>query len=238
MTLKCVAIDDELSALENISIIINEKIENAEIVGTASNIIEGIKLIRKLKPDLVFLDISMPNGTGFDLLDIYGEINFEFVFVTAYEEYSIQAIKKSASDYILKPIDVEELKETIERVLQKINSFDSDIVGNRLTVNSKAGIEFVHIKDIIRVEAQKSYAKLFVENREPIFVTKALSELEKKLPTNIFHKCHRSHLINISKVKKYLHQDGGIIILTDNIEIPISNSKKNEILSLLKNSNP
>ena len=220
MKLKCIAIDDERSALENIQIIFQQKIENAELVGVAQDIVEGIKLIKKHKP-------------GFDLLDIIEEINFKFIFITAYDHYAMQAIKKSASDYILKPIDFTELQTAVNKIYNEREFKVNYEFKNKFSISSLEGIEFINIEDIIRLEANQSYCYVFIENRKPILVTKSMSELEHKLPSNIFFKCHRAHLINLTKVKKYHFTEGGSITLTDNIPIPISSAKKKEFLEIL-----
>ena len=161
MKLKCIAIDDERSALENIQIIFQQKIENAELVGVAQDIVEGIKLIKKHKPDIVFLDVQMPNGGGFDLLDIIEEINFKFIFITAYDHYAMQAIKKSASDYILKPIDFTELQTAVNKIYNEREFKVNYEFKNKFSISSLEGIEFINIEDIIRLEANQSYCYVF-----------------------------------------------------------------------------
>lgn len=242
--LKTIIIDDEKDAVDFISSIIREYCPPLEVVGKAYNIVEGVPLIKEKNPDLVFLDVEMPNGTGFDLLTHFPEKNFDVVFITAFNHYAIKAIKFSAVDYVLKPINISEFIEAVERVIQKRSAKSSPDNENfkmlmenlrpplptRLAIPTAEGMEYLNPKDIVRIEADRSYSWFFIAGNRKILVSKNLKEFQDLLSDRYFFRAHNSHLINLKYVKRFLRREGGSIEMVDGTQIPISRNRKDLFL--------
>ncbi len=240
-----VIIDDEPDAVDFIASIIGEYCPGLEVSGKANNVKEGVKLIEEINPELVFLDVEMPNGTGFDLLTHFPQKNFDVVFITAFNHYAIKAIKFSAVDYILKPININEFIEAVNRVISKhsANSFSinenfESLLENirtahptRLVIPTSDGREYLNPNDIIRIEADRSYSWFFIREKRKILVSKHLKEFQDLLNDRNFFRSHNSHLINLDFVKKYVRQDGGYIEMTDGSQVPVSRNRKDLFLA-------
>jgi len=240
-----VIIDDEPDAVDFITSIIGEYCPGLEVTGKAHNVKDGVNLIKDIKPDLVFLDVEMPNGTGFDLLTHFPEKEFDVVFITAFNHYAIKAIKFSAVDYILKPININEFIESVNRVIQKrsnnkqsgnenIEALLENIRGShptRLVIPTSDGREYLNPKDIIRIEADRSYSWFFITGKKKILVSKHLKEFQELLNDRNFFRPHNSHLINLDYVKKYVRTDGGYIEMTDGSQVPVSRNRKDLFLA-------
>jgi two-component system LytT family response regulator len=238
-------IDDEPDAVDFISSIITEYCPDLEVSGKAYNVRDGVSLINEIKPELVFLDVEMPNGTGFDLLSHFPKKNFDVVFITAFNHYAIQAIKFSAVDYILKPINITEFIEAVNKVVSKRSSNSSVANENfeillenlrtsfptRLVIPTSDGREYLNPKDIIRIEADRSYSWFFITDKRKILVSKHLKEFQDLLNDRNFFRPHNSHLINLEFVKKFVRQDGGYIVMTDGSQIPVSRNRKDLFLA-------
>lgn len=245
--IKIVIIDDEKDAIKSIELIINEYCSNAEVIGTASSAAEGRTIIQSKNPDLVFLDIEMPRGNGFDMLEMIPERNFEVIFITAYNNFAIKAFKYSAVDYILKPIDIDEFIDAVDRVEQRLllssdnsstnqdkyNSLLENIQTNQPTkimVPTSEGQIYIEIANIFRIEAEGSYSMIFLNDNNKMLISKNLKEFENMLSENNFYRPHNSHLINLEQVKKYVLKDGGYIEMTDETIVPISRRKKDSFI--------
>jgi two-component system, LytTR family, response regulator len=238
--LRTIIVDDEPDAVNFISSIIGEYCFSLEIVGTANNVTEGVSKIKEKNPDLVFLDVEMPNGTGFDLLKHFPEKEFDVVFITAFNHYAIKAIKFSAVDYILKPININEFIEAVNKVILKRSEKSSQSNDNfkillenlkstlptRLAIPTSDGMEYLNPKDIIRIEADRSYSWFFITGNRKILVSKHLKEFQQLLSDRSFFRAHNSHLINLKYVKKYIRKEGGYIEMLDGEQIPISRNRK------------
>ncbi len=239
--IKTIIVDDEHMAIQSLQLILKDYCPDLEISGTAKSPLEAIKLINQTHPDLVFLDIEMPNGTGFDVLEAIPNRNFDVVFVTAYNHYALKAIKFSAADYILKPVDIEEIIQTIEKIKQRRNQAGSaspDLSAllmnmklaspKKIAVPTSNGTEFISVDEILYITADRSYCQIFLTEKRNMVVSKSLSELEILLPAENFYRLHKSHSINLEFVKKHLKTDGGIVELTDGTKLYIARSKKDE----------
>jgi len=240
-----VVIDDESDAVDFITSIIAEYCQGLEVCGSAHNVKDGVLLINEVKPDLVFLDVEMPNGTGFDLLTHFPEKTFDVVFITAFNHYAIKAIKFSAVDYILKPINIGEFIESVNKIIHKHSTNSQPGNENfealmenlrtshptRLVIPTSDGREYLNPKDIIRIEADRSYSWFYITGKRKILVSRNLKEFQDLLSDRNFFRPHNSHLINLDYVKKYVRQDGGYIEMTDGSQVPISRNRKDLFLA-------
>jgi len=214
------------------------------IVGTAEGVVSGAKLLKTVQPDIVFLDIQMKDGSGFDLLDVLPTINFHVIFTTASDAFAIKAFRYAAIDYLLKPIDPEELLEAIEKVKNTPNtaveSFDllkttiqKKAAPKRLALHTQEKIHITEISDIIRCESNGNYTQFFFLGNEKLLVTKTLKEYDKLLSENNFIRVHQSHLVNPDHIKAFLKIDGGYLKMVDGSEVPVSSRKKAKVLEVI-----
>jgi two-component system LytT family response regulator len=238
--IRAVIIDDEKDAVGFINSIIGEYCPGLEVAGMAYDTIDGIKIINDIKPDLVFLDVEMPHGSGFDLLTHFPDKNFDVVFITAFNHYAIKAIKFSAVDYILKPININEFIEAVNKVIQKrsdnLSRGNENIkallenlksgLPSRLAIPTSDGMEYLNPKEIIRIEADRSYSWFFITGNRKILVSKHLKEFQDLLSDRYFFRPHNSHLINLKYVRKYVRKEGGFIEMHDGSQIPVSRNRR------------
>lgn len=240
MTLKTIIIDDEIEAIETLEFLINNYCENVEIVGKASRADDAIELINNLNPDLVFLDIEMPQKSGFDLIDSIGDFEFSLVFITAYNQYAIKAFELSALDYLLKPVPIDRLQKTIERVIKRKGVFQSNTVKelssqiqnkdlNQIAIPYKNRHVFVKFQNIIGIEAKQAYSSIICIDKTGRLKTytysKNLSFFENLLSDNTnFFRCHRSWIINLNHVES-LNKKTFEAVTNNKLEIPISRRK-------------
>jgi two-component system LytT family response regulator len=244
---KAVIVDDELGARESLSKMLEKNCKNIQVVAKADNMMNAFIEITNHQPDLVFLDIEMPNGNAFDLLEKFKEINFNIIFVTAYDHYAIKAIKFSAIDYILKPVDPEELVKAVSRFeSQHENKTSLDKKFKTLLSNVKPenklkkvgipdgdGLVFINLADIIRCDSDGNYTYFLLTSGKKIIVSRTLGEYEQMFAEDNFFRVHRSHLINLEHVKKYIKGEGGYVIMSDNSQVEVSRRNKNEFLEKL-----
>lgn len=241
--MRAIVVDDIEKFRCNLIQDLNDYCPNIEIVGTAEGVISAAKEIKAKKPDVVFLDIQINEGTAFDLLEILGDVDFKIIFTTASDEYAIKAFKLSAIDYLLKPIDIDELKSAVSK-LSSINRDDYQLLtsnikeieksNKRLALHSQDKIEIVEVGKIIRCESNINYTNFFFENGKTMLVTKTLKEFDKMLTDFGFYRVHQSHLINIDHLKEYIKIDGGYLKMKDGSSVPISTRKKSSVLKLLQ----
>jgi two-component system LytT family response regulator len=243
--LKAILIDDELKSRDNLRQLLLTYCPNVAIIAEAGSAVEALQLIRELNPDLVFLDIEMGEVSGFDLLKLLnGQQNFEVIFVTAFDKYGIQAVKACAIDYLLKPINILELSNAVEKAIIQINPKKENERLKELVANIDRGddeqkiaiplsdkIEFLAINKIIRLEAEGNYTHIYLDNKKQYLVCKTLKEYQELLENHNFIRTHQSHLINFRRISAYVKTDGGYIAMEDGSQVPISRQKKDEVLS-------
>lgn len=248
MSLKAIIVEDEKHSRETLKSLLSEFCDGVEVIATAASVIEAIKTIEANKPDVVFLDIELQTGTGFDVLMQLDHINFEIIFTTAFEQYAIKAVKFSSLDYLLKPIDLEELQTAVEKAKKRKNQEDYIRQLNLLMENINAkkndpvkiclatsdGIEFINTNEIVYCKANGSYTDFTLTDNSKIIVSKHLKEYENLLQDQSFMRVHNSYLINLKEVKKYIKSDGGYIIMSNNEHVSISPKKKDLFLISMK----
>lgn len=245
--IKTLIVEDEQKSRDMLAAIIRKNCPELEIVGLGSGVSEGVNLIKTLNPELVFLDISMPDGSGFDLLEKVQGHKFELIFATASDQHAIKAIKYSACDYLLKPIDIEELKEAVAKVVTKKNSSPNmenlqfliqhlkraDENFQKITLPTGNAYEIVNVKDIVRCEADGSYTNFYISDKRKLMISVGLKHYEELLPESDFIRVHHHHLINMNHVVRFLKEDGGYAIMSDGSKIEISRRKKEAFMEKL-----
>jgi two-component system, LytTR family, response regulator len=247
--MKALIVDDEADGLRTLQKLLQRHCPHVEVVATAGSAYAAAEQIKTHKPDVVFLDIQMPGKTGLELLTELDEKNFEVIFVTAYNEYMLQALQFSAADYILKPVDEDRLVEAVERAAKRLsegrkeeqssallhNLFHSGQPASmRLCLPTLKGFIVVKLEEIIYCEAERSYTLFHLENGKTVTVSKPLADYETLLKNTPFLRIHKSFLINLLHVKEYQRGEGGIVIMTNGAEIEVSRRRKDEFLMLVK----
>ena len=235
--LRAVIIDDEPSGISALELLITKHVEEVKIVATTTSAVKGISLIENYKPEILFLDVSMPEINGFMLLKKLQYSDFHLIFTTAHEEYAIQAIKHDACDYLLKPIDVNELKECIAKILKggNFNPQEKASYSSTIPLAVKDGIIFIKTSEIIRLEASGSYTTFYLDHNVKQVASKSLKEYEAQLNPTLFYRCHNSHLINLDKVVKFISNNGFLALMVDGSSAEIARKNKDQFLELLKN---
>ncbi|MCF8234451.1 MAG: LytTR family DNA-binding domain-containing protein [Bacteroidales bacterium] len=245
--IRAAIIEDEKKSRETLSGLLKRYCKRVEIVAEADGFKSGLEAIRKYEPEVVFLDIQMPDGSGFKLLEELGEINFEIIFTTAYDQFAIKAIKYSALDYLLKPIVPEELISAVTKVEKKKESGNlnknvnvlldnlrnRDTNSGKLALSTAEKIHIVEISNIIRCESDNYYTRFFFNNGQKLLISKTLKENEELLADHNFIRPHKSHLINIRYIESFNRYEGGYIIMTDGSRIPVSRRKKEKIIDII-----
>jgi two-component system, LytTR family, response regulator len=241
--LRTVIIDDEINGRNILKSFIAKYCSGISIIGEAESVKSGFELIEEVEPDLIFLDIQMQDGTGFDLLEKFKLRKFKTIFVTSFDNYAIKAFKFSAVDYILKPVDPDNLVEAVNRVkeLNSGNQFQEKIdvlISNinsleKIGLPAADGIRFVKIHDIIRCESDNNYTLFYLKNKEKILISKTLKDFETLLSGSQFFRIHKSHLINLRYIDKYVPGEGGYVIMEDGSHADVSRRKKEGLLKLL-----
>jgi two-component system LytT family response regulator len=233
--IRAIIVDDELACRETLCIFLKEYCEDVQIIASVESIDEAYEHIVLKKPDLVFLDISMPPSNGFELLKKFRQIQFEFIFTTAYNEYAIQAIKVSAADYLLKPIDPVELVASIEMVKSKLARNRKTVQFGKIIIHTDKGILFASSSDIIRIEALGRKVVFIMKDGRQIEVSATLNDVEGLLDGYNFMRSHRSHIINLDEIVEYIPDKyGGCVIMKDKKLVPIADRRKDDFNSLME----
>ncbi len=249
MSIRTLIVEDELRNAQALRKLAEEVSSNIEICGIASTLEDAYQEIRRVRPRLVFLDIMMPQGTGFDLLERLGKVDFDIIFTTAFDNYAIQAIKFSALDYLLKPIDREELHAAIEKVMHKQSQEDqqknielllqslrqsvaSPTALEKLALPTLKGFRFIEVRNILYCEADGTYCKVYMKD-QTFVVSRNLKEIEKLLSEHRFFRIHRSYLINMNHATEYVKGDGGLVFLSNGLHLPVSQRRKEHFVRQL-----
>jgi len=246
--IKAIIIEDEKKSCEMLAAMIAKFCPEINLTGTAESVEEGTLLANKTQPALLFLDVEMADGNGFDVLNRLDGFSYDVIFTTASDKYALNAIKYSALDYLLKPIGVDELKEAVKKIVNKKdngtglenlkfllqNIRKNDDQYQKISLPTGNAFEIISIKDIIRCEAEGNYTNFFLQNKKKLLVSASLKHYEDLLPLNDFIRVHHHHLINIHHVVRYMKTDGGYAVMSDGTEVEISRRKKDSFLQRLQ----
>lgn len=245
--IRALLVDDEEDVLSNLSFLLGKYCPIIEIIGLAKNADEAVGIVGEKNPEVVFLDIEMPGKDGFDFLDQISDRFFEIIFVTSYNQHAIRAFRYSALDYLLKPIDIDDLLDAVNRVTSRIqdhqnSSFSIDLIKealsgaipSKIALPTNKGTHLISISDIIFIEADGSYCSVHITGQNPLMLSKNLKEYEDLLQTSGFFRVHYSYLVNMNHIKNFSQIDGGTLIMSNNQNIPISRRRKALFESRLK----
>ena len=242
--IKAILIDDEMHCLKTLDILLKEYCVNVQVLEKCNDAVTGLKAIEIYKPDLVFLDIEMPQMNGFEMLERIPQINFAVIFTTGYDQYAIKAIHFSALDYLLKPIDPKELKDAVKKVeeqrhlpmaeqfqmlLKKINGTNTSF--NKIAIPTAEGFELIPSDQVLYFEADDNYTHVFVKNKTKIIACRTLKKIEEQIQDyNFFVRVHNSYMVNLNEVVKYVRGEGGYLVMSNNASVNVSRSRKDALL--------
>jgi two-component system LytT family response regulator len=238
-TYKTIIIDDEENSRSNTKSMLANYCPEIEVIAEATSGMEGKKLIQELKPQVVFCDINMPGMTGLEMIDGLAHRDFCLIFLTAYSEHGITALKAGAIDYLLKPLLLGELQGAVKKVVHHYEQKGAPAISvsqdkNLVLINHSKGFTLIDFKDIVWLEASDNYTNLFLNTGKKIVASKTLKEFEAILPSNVFFRIHRSSLINIDFIKEYSNAEGGTIIMSDGTSIQVSKARSQEFGEFIK----
>lgn len=242
--MKAVIVDDMPLAIANLKADIADHCPNIEVIGEAEGVVTGLKLLKSIQPDLLFLDIDLQDGLGFDILELLSDYSFQVIFTTASNDHAIRAFQVSAIDYLLKPIDPQLLIQAVQKaenakpvvkgqyeLLKK--SMDSETPSNKIALHTQEQILITDIHDIVRCEANGNYTMFHFKSKSKLLVTKTLKEFVTILSAYRFLRTHQSHLVNLDRVTAYIKTEGGYILMDDDSHVPVSVRKKPEVVAVL-----
>ncbi|MGM0667795.1 MAG: LytR/AlgR family response regulator transcription factor [Bacteroidota bacterium] len=247
--MKIIIVDDETSVRNSISSILKDDFPDIVIAASGASVKEGYDLILEHKPDLVFLDVEMPDGTGFDLLETLPSIDFRVIFITAHQEYALQAIKVSALDFVLKPFDPEDIRKAVEKARGIINideerlklktlqeNLENRKVLKRIVLHTAENLHLVPISNIVRAEADSNYTLFLLADGSRIMVSRTIKEFDAMLSGSGMIRVHQSHLVNIAFVDRFVKRDGGYLVLKDKSKIPVSQNLRKQVIQAISDS--
>lgn len=249
--IKAIIIDDEAHARESLTNVIHQYCQEITVIGSGENVADAIALINRFSPDIVFLDIDLPNGNGFTLFEHITSPNFETIFTTAYEEYAIKAFRVAALDYLTKPIDFRQLIEAVERfrTKQKVelkeqriellleNLSNKPTEFNKLVLPDYDGYTLIKVSDIIYCKADGSYTEIYLLNGKTITTSKLLKVVEELLPSQTFYRIHKSYVVNLNLIKRYNKSEGHQVLMENNTLLDVSDRNKKEFIERLTQNN-
>ena len=245
--LRAILIDDELNSLQNMQNKLEKYCPAVKVLAAMEKPEEAILVVHQQKPDLLFLDIEMPRMNGFRFVEELGDFEGEIIFITAYNHFAIEALRISAFDYLVKPVSISDLQNAVTRLQQqrgrhtkeRLNVLKQSIGDhksqeNKIAVPTNEGLEFIVIKNIIRIESSTNYSRLYLTNKTSLLVTKLLKDFEELLTPYRFFRVHNSHLINLNYISKYLRGDGGQVVMENGDVVDVSRRKKEQFMGLLE----
>jgi len=244
--MKAVVIEDHPEISRELVDLIARHCPDITLTGTASNVVSAAKLVREMQPDLLFLDIELPDGTGFDLLDILDQ-PMKVIFITGSDTYALRAFRYAALDYLLKPVDPEELVAAVRRAeadavldIDRLDIYRASVAARdklpeRIALYTADKIHFIELADIIRCMADGNYTRFYLKGNTAVLVAKTLKDYDKLLSGSDFIRVHQSHLVNMKHVKEYIKQDGGYLVMQDGAKIPVSTRRKAEVFDKFNN---
>lgn len=244
--MKAIIIDDMPLAIANLKADLKDHCPNVDVIAEANGVVSGLKLLKEIKPDVLFLDIDLQDGVGFDILDLLDEYSFQVIFTTASNDHAIRAFQVSAIDYLLKPIDPDLLVKAVSKVEsgQSTKSaqvellkekMDASKSSDKIALSTQEQILITSIHDIVRCEASGNYTIFHFKDRPKLLVTKTLKDFATMLVDHPFLRTHQSHLINLNRVDSYIKSEGGYILMDDKSRVPVSVRKKSEVMDILSN---
>jgi two-component system, LytTR family, response regulator len=249
--IQALLIDDEAHCRETLSILLTRYCPEVQIMAQAASGAEGLRAIGQHAPDVVFLDVEMPVMNGFELLETLPTVNFEVIFTTGYDEYAIRAIRFSALDYLLKPIDKDDLRRAVGKIrpvaarqqpeqqmaqqldilLQKLGQKPPLL--QKIALPTLNGFELVPVESIVRCEADNNYARVWLKTAKPLLVSRTLKEMEELLTGHPFLRVHQSHVVNLNEIVRYVRGEGGYVVLSDGTTVNVSRTRKEDLLRLI-----
>jgi two-component system, LytTR family, response regulator len=246
--LKAIIIDDEFKSRESLKALVEKFCENIVVAAVCQDGTEGVAAIEEVKPDIVFMDIQLQKETGFDVLGRLPKIEFELIFTTAYSEFAIKAFKFSAIDYLLKPIDINDLRQAIEKarkrivgsIAERVAELSQSLKGgksfrhSRLALPSTDGLVFVNVDHIIYCEASGNYTNIYLEDGRKFIVSRTLKDYEDLLEDHDFFRVHSAYLVNLHLIKKYIRGEGGQVVMSNDKALDVSKAKKKSFLERIK----
>jgi two-component system LytT family response regulator len=244
--IKAIIVDDELDCCETIAALLDSFCPDVELTGIYHNGTEALPIILQKQPDLVFLDVEMPKMNGFEMLEQLPQVNFDIIFTTSYDQYALKAIRFSAIDYLLKPVDREELQRAVQKVIQRSQrtiAKQVEILMQKLHQPAKSigkialptmeGLQMIPVDSIISCESDSNYTILLLKSRKKLIVSTTLKEMEEVLEDHSFLRVHRSYLVNLNEVEKYVKGEGGYLIMSDGSMIDVSRNRKEQLMKQL-----
>lgn len=244
--IKALIVDDEPYSCETLATLLSRYCPEITIIGSCSNGIEALVIIQKQSPNLVFLDVEMPKMNGFEMLEQLPSINFDLIFTTSYDQYALKAFRFSAIDYLLKPIDREELQKAVQKIVQRTQvptaqqleilfqkMHRGSLVVSKIALPTMEGLQMVTIDSIISCDSDSNYTIIRLKNKEKLVVSRTLKDVEELLEDHAFVRVHHSHLVNLNEVVKYVKGEGGYLVMSDGATIDVSRSKKEVLLKRL-----
>lgn len=243
LAIRTVIVEDEEHSRNNLKNILSTHFPEVQLVDEADSEESGIKAINRSLPDLVFMDINLSNGSGFSVLENVDNLNFNVVFVTAYNQYAIKAFNYSAIGYVLKPIDLEEIRSAIDRARPKsdesqiiktlLENYSKKEEDRKIAIPESDGITFVKVNEIVRCQSDNNYTNIYLKNGSKILSSKTLKKYQDLLPEELFFRIHQSHIVNLNEVARLLKEEGGYIIMNDGTQLEIARRRKEDLLMRL-----
>ena len=247
--IKTIIVDDERHSCDALKMLLEKCCSQVQVIATCYSGAEAIEAINEQNPQLIFLDIEMPHMNGFQMLEQIPEINFEIIFTTSYDQYAITAFKFSALDYLLKPVDREELQKAVEKVSKKINPVIPEqlqillqkinqpaVQVQRIALPTMQGLEFIHVDSIIRCCASNNYTEFYLNNKTKLLVSRTLKDVEDMLTDHAFLRVHNSHIVNVNAITRYVKGEGGYLVMSDGASVDVSRSRKDLLMQRLQPS--